>query len=57
VALKRFNNHTSEQDEASQIGEYGDENSWTKLQKVFNTAVADKAKVEAKHLSASLHFL
>jgi hypothetical protein len=57
AVLKRFNNHTSEQDEDSEIREHGDSDSWTQLRKIFDAAVADKAKVEAKRLSRSIHSL
>jgi hypothetical protein len=57
VVLKRFNNTASEQDKASQIGQHGDADPWRKLRMVFKAAVADKSKVEAKRLKASLHSL
>jgi hypothetical protein len=57
VILKRFNNSTSGQDEASALGHYGDSNSWRELRKIFDAAVADKAKIEAQRLEASLHSL
>ena len=57
VILKRFNNSTSGQGEASQIGEHGDGDSWSQLRKSFDAAVADRAKVEAKQLAVSLHSL
>ncbi|KAI1507918.1 hypothetical protein Ptr86124_013172 [Pyrenophora tritici-repentis] len=57
VILKRFNNTTTRAAEASKIGEHGDRNSWIQLRKVFDAAVADRAKVEAKQLAASLHSL
>ena len=40
----------------SKIGEHGDGDSWTELRKTLD-AVTDKAKVEAKRLSAPLHSL
>ncbi|KAH6510905.1 hypothetical protein HBI81_250700 [Parastagonospora nodorum] len=43
AVLKRFNNHPQRQDED--------------LRKIFDTAVADKARIEAKRLSQSLHLL
>ncbi len=55
--LKRFNNHASEQDKAVRPGQQGDGDSWTQLRKSFDAAVADKAKVEAKRLSQSIHSL
>ncbi|KAG9190745.1 hypothetical protein G6011_08833 [Alternaria panax] len=57
AVLKRFNNHPQQQDEDSEIGEHGDGDSWTQLRKVFEAAVANKAKVEAKRLSQSIHSL
>jgi hypothetical protein len=57
VVLKRFNNSTSGQDEASALGHYGDGNSWRELRKIFDAAVADKAKIEAQRLEASLYSL
>ena len=57
VILKRFNNNTTQHSGTSEIGEHGDGDSWHELRKIFDAAVADKAKVEAKQLSASLHSL
>ena len=57
VVLKRFNNHRSRQDEALEIGQLGDGDSWKQLRRVFDAAVADQAKVEAKQLKLSLHSL
>jgi hypothetical protein len=57
VVLKCFNTTTSEQDKASQPGEQGDGDTWIQLRKVFDAAVADKAKVEAKRLLQSIHSL
>jgi hypothetical protein len=57
VILKRFAATTSAQDEALQIGEPGDGDSWNELRNLFEAAVPDKSKVEAKRLSASLHSL
>jgi hypothetical protein len=57
VVLKRLNTTTSEQGEASQPREQGDGDAWIQLRKCFDAAVADKAKVEAKRLSQSIHSL
>ncbi|KAF2240277.1 hypothetical protein BU26DRAFT_535985 [Trematosphaeria pertusa] len=57
VVLKRFKTTTSEQDEALKLGEHGDGDSWIQLRKIFDAAVADKAKVEAKRLSQGIHSL
>jgi hypothetical protein len=57
VILKHFTMITSAQDEALHIGEPRDEDSWNELQDLFEAAVPDKSKVEAKQLSASLHSL
>ncbi|KAF1359816.1 hypothetical protein EJ07DRAFT_178305 [Lizonia empirigonia] len=57
VVLQRFRNHTSEQDRGLEIGQHGDGDSWCQLQKLFDAAVADKAKVKAKQLSAAVHSL
>jgi hypothetical protein len=57
VILQCFNNRTSEQDEDSKLGQHGNGNSWRELRKIFDAAVADKAKVEAQRLKASLHSL
>jgi hypothetical protein len=57
AVLKRFNNRTSGQDEDLEIGEHGEGDSWTQLRKILDAAVADKAKVEAKRLSQSIHSL
>lgn len=57
AVLKRFNNHPPQQDEDLEIGELGDGDSWRQLRKVFDAAVADKAKIEAKRLAQSIHSL
>jgi len=57
AVMKRFNNHTSEQDEALQTREYGDGDSWKQLSKLYDTAVADMTTVEAKQLKTSFHSL
>jgi hypothetical protein len=55
VILKRFTPITSAQDEALQIGEPGDGDSWNELRKIFDAAVPDKSSIEAKQLSTSMH--
>ncbi|KAI0568735.1 hypothetical protein Alg130_11970 [Pyrenophora tritici-repentis] len=55
--LQRFNNHPQQQDDEPGIGEQGDGDSWPQLRKIFDAAVADKAKFEAKQLSQGLHSL
>ncbi|RMZ67028.1 pogo transposable [Pyrenophora seminiperda CCB06] len=57
VVLKRFKTTTSEQDEALKLGQQGDGDSWIQLRIIFDAAVANKAKVEAKRLSRSIHSL
>jgi hypothetical protein len=57
VVLKRSNNSTSRQNETSELGHHGNENSWRELRKMFDAAMVDKAKVEAQRLKASLHSL
>jgi hypothetical protein len=57
AVLKRFSNQTSEQDKASGLQQHGDGDSWRQLRKIFDAAVTDKAKVEARQLEASLHSL
>jgi hypothetical protein len=57
AVLQRFNNSTSGQNEALELGHHGDGDSWRELRKIFDSAVADKAKVEARRLEASLHSL
>ncbi|KAF1923326.1 uncharacterized protein M421DRAFT_9828 [Didymella exigua CBS 183.55] len=57
AVLKRFNNCPPQQDEDAEIGEHGDGDSWPELRKIFDAAVADKARIEAKRLSRSLHLL
>jgi hypothetical protein len=57
VILKRFKATTPAQWEALQIGEPGDGDSYNDLQKLFDAAVPDKSKVEAKQLSTLLHSL
>jgi len=47
VILQRFNNRTSEQDKDSKLRQHGDGDSWRELRKIFDAAVANKAKVEA----------
>jgi hypothetical protein len=54
VVLQRFCNHTLEQDTSIEIGQHADGNSWYQLRKIFDAAVADKAKIEAKQLSAAV---
>ena len=57
VILKRFNNKASRQANTLEIGEHSDGDSSHQLRKNFDTAVADKAKVKAKQLLASLYSL
>jgi hypothetical protein len=57
VVLQHFRNHTLEQDTSLEIGQHADGNSWYQLRKIFDAAVADKAKIEAKQLSAAIHSL
>ncbi|KAG9189983.1 hypothetical protein G6011_08071 [Alternaria panax] len=57
AVLKRFNNHPQQQDEDSEVGEHGDGDTWIQLRKVFDAAVTNKAKIEAKQLSQSIHSL
>jgi type IV secretory pathway VirB10-like protein len=57
VVLKRFNNHTSQQDTDTEIGGHGDGANWNQLRKVLDAAVEDKAKVESKRLAALVHSL
>ncbi|KAF1927505.1 uncharacterized protein M421DRAFT_421917, partial [Didymella exigua CBS 183.55] len=55
--LQRFNNGPQQQDDEPGIGEQGDGDTWPQLRKIFDAAVADKAKFEAKRLSQGLHSL
>ncbi|KAI0570678.1 Heterokaryon incompatibility protein 6 OR allele-like protein [Pyrenophora tritici-repentis] len=55
--LQRFNNQPQQQDDEPGIGEQGDGDTWPQLRKIFDAAVADKAKFEAKRLSQGLHSL
>jgi hypothetical protein len=55
--LQRFNNNAQQQDNDPGIREQGDGDSWPQLRKIFDAAVADKAKIEAKRLSQGLHSL
>jgi hypothetical protein len=55
--LQRFNNQPQQQDDEPRIGEQGDGDTWPQLRKIFEAAVADKAKFEAKRLSQGLHSL
>jgi hypothetical protein len=55
AVLKRFNNHPQPHDEDAEIREHGDGDSWPELRKIFDAAVADKARIESKRLSRSIH--
>ncbi len=55
--LQCFNNHPQQQDDEPGIREQGDGDTWPQLRKIFDAAVADKAKFEAKRLSQGLHSL
>jgi hypothetical protein len=55
--LQRFNNDPQQQDNEPGIGEQGKGDTWSQLRKIFDAAVADKAKFEAKRLSQGLHSL
>jgi hypothetical protein len=57
VILKRFDNHTTQQDRDAEIGKHGDGDSWIELRNLFDSAVANSAGVEAKRLQTSLHSL
>ncbi|KAI0573570.1 hypothetical protein TUN199_10570 [Pyrenophora tritici-repentis] len=57
AVLKRFNNHPQPHDEDAEIGEHGDGDSWPELRKILDAAVADKARIESKRLSRSIHSL
>jgi hypothetical protein len=57
AVLKRFNNTPQRQDEDAEIGEHGNGNSWPELRKIFDAAVANKTRIEAKRLSQGLHSL
>ncbi|EFQ94072.1 hypothetical protein P3342_004217 [Pyrenophora teres f. teres] len=57
AVLKRFNHHPQQQYEDSEIGEHGDVDTWPRLRKIFDAAVANKARIEAKRLSQSIHSL
>jgi hypothetical protein len=57
VILKRFHNRTSRQAKTSELRQHGNGDSWRELRKIFDSAVADKARVEARRLEASLHSL
>jgi hypothetical protein len=43
VILKRFDNHTTQQDGDAEIDEYGDGDSWIELRNLFDSAVANSA--------------
>ena len=49
--LQRFNNNAQQQDNNLGIREQGDGDSWPQLRKIFDVAVANKAKIKAKQLS------
>ncbi|KAF1828829.1 hypothetical protein BDW02DRAFT_511386 [Decorospora gaudefroyi] len=57
VVLKRFNNHPQQQGNDAETGQHRDGNTWLQLRKIFDAAVTNKAKDEAKRLSQSLHSL
>ncbi|KAI0616534.1 hypothetical protein TUN199_11474, partial [Pyrenophora tritici-repentis] len=49
VILQRFNNRISEQDKDSKLRQHGDGDNWRELRKIFDAAVADKAKRKEYH--------
>ncbi|RYO00708.1 hypothetical protein AA0121_g13348 [Alternaria tenuissima] len=55
--LQRFNNHLQQQDNEPGIGEQSYGNISHQLRKIFDAAVADKARFEAKRLSQGPHSL
>jgi hypothetical protein len=57
VVLDRFKTTPPQLDEDTEIEAHGDGDSWNALRELFDAAVKDKAKVEAKRLSQSLHSL
>ena len=57
VVLQRFKTTTPQRDKDSELGEEGQEHTWRQLRNLFDTAVRDKAEVEAKKLDTALHHL
>jgi hypothetical protein len=55
VVLQRFRTPSPQQDETTEIREHGDGDSWKHVRKLFDAAVPDKSKVEAKRLSHAMH--
>jgi hypothetical protein len=51
AVLKRFNNTTLEQDEAAELGQHGDGDSWIELRKLFEAAVPDELSIKLNVLS------
>ncbi|KAF1828339.1 hypothetical protein BDW02DRAFT_469677, partial [Decorospora gaudefroyi] len=57
AVLKRFNNHTSEQDKASELRQHGDGDSWRELRKFLDAAVPGVSKVRQDQIKASFFSL
>ena len=57
VVLQRFKISTPQRDTDTEVREYGDGNTWRQLSKLYDAAVPDKSKVEAKELKQALHSL
>jgi hypothetical protein len=57
IVLQRFNNHSAQQDGDAEIGEHGNGDTWDQLRNLFESAVTNRAGVEAKRLKGSLHSL
>jgi hypothetical protein len=57
AVLKRFNNHLQPHNKDAEIEEHSDSNSWPELRKIFNAAVANKARIKSKRLLRSIYSL
>ncbi|EUC26712.1 hypothetical protein COCCADRAFT_46307, partial [Bipolaris zeicola 26-R-13] len=57
VVLDRFKSSTTRYHSDSEISKEGDSDSWRHLSKLFDAAVSDTSKIEAKRLRHALHSL
>ncbi|XP_014550046.1 hypothetical protein COCVIDRAFT_51538, partial [Bipolaris victoriae FI3] len=57
VVLQRFKSSTPPRDTDTEVGEHGDGDTRRQLSNLYDAAVTDKSKVEAKELKQALHSL
>jgi len=57
AVLKRFNNHQQQQDEAPELGQPGDGDSWRELRKFLDSALQSGSKVNQDRIKSSFHSL